>query len=118
MRVEEHDPDDNRWFSATLSEATAATTTATGSGLACRTRADKHRDTRERRAELAALVKSEKSEGVPRAARNFKTGVNTGANILRQAMRSLTGGIGIDDVSGETLKTSMVEAARALDGVL
>ena len=44
----------------------------------------------------------------------FKTGVNRGANLLRNATYALHRGVGTDDVSGELLKGEMVTAARKL----
>ena len=64
---------------------------------------------RARRAELRSLANGEVKVGY------FKTGVNRGANILRNAMHALHSGVGTDDVSGEPLKGEMVTAARKLE---
>ena len=101
---------DERFFKINISDATAKAAMLQAATKRARTIADKHRETRARRSELRSLL-----SGEPVQVGYFKTGVNRGAVLLRQAMNALHRGVGTDDVSGDPLKGEMVLAARKLE---
>ena len=86
---------DEQFFRMNVTDATAKTAMLQAAVKRARTNADKHREARARRAELRSLQNGEDVQ-----VGDFKTGVNRGANLLRQAMNALHRGVGTDDVSG------------------
>ena len=87
----EHDLDDYddsseeveaQYFKISISDANAKTAALMAARVRACTAADKHRETRVRRAELRSLAKGEVTIGY------FKTGVNKGAELLRQGMHA------------------------------
>ena len=90
-----------------VTDATAKTAMLRAVMTRTKTTADKHRETRARRAELRSL-----RSGVEVNVGYFKMGVQQGRNLIAQChVHTHHRGVGTDDASGEPLKGKMVLAA-------
>ena len=98
-----------QYFRMRVADATAEVAILKAARFRARTNADKHKETRARRAKLWPLSNGKTQVGY------FKTGVNRGTNLVRCGTYALHSGVGTNDVSGEPLKSEMVMAARKLE---